>query len=188
MSNARTLLSSARAQITDAFRAGDTDADVTDYLRPLELGRDLQIDLLGELLSTARNKFDEPTSSDRWLAPRLHAVLRLTRYEAADSGLWAWLAVDLFSDYVRWRFPGRRGNDRDEAVGPPTKRFLGSDRDNGLARLWWSAELFRDGPDYSPVERAFAMQDIPNTWLSLNAVHHRAAAQAALAKIGRAHV
>jgi hypothetical protein len=181
MSNARALLPSARAQLTAGFRAGDTTADITDYLRPLDLGRELPVDLLTELINTAQTRFaDNPPGSDRWLAPRLHATLRLTRYEAADLGLWAWLAVDLFPYYVRWRFPGRRDADGEEAAGPPPKRFMGNDRDHGLARLWWGAELFRDGSDYGPVERAFKMQDVPNTWLSLNAVHHRAAAQAAL--------
>jgi hypothetical protein len=181
MTNARTLMTSARAQITNGFRAGDAAADIGDHLRPLDLGRDLPVDLITELLDTAQNSFaDDPPSSDRWLAPRLHATLRLTRHEAADPGLWAWIAVDLAPDYVRWRFPGRRGSDGEEAAGPPAKRFIGNDRDNAVARLWWGAELFRNGPDYGPVERAFRMQDVPNTWLSLNAVHHRAAAQAAL--------
>ncbi|MEV0290990.1 DUF6339 family protein [Kribbella sp. NPDC050820] len=181
MSNAKKLLPSVRAQITDAFRAGDGVANTEEYNRPLELGRDLPLDLVGELLATVQRDFaDDPAASDRWLAPRLHAVLRLTRYEAADRGLWAWLAVDLFPDYVRWRWRGRRSTEGEEPAGPPAKRFIGSERDNGLARLWWGAELFRDGADYGPVQSAFVMQDVPNTWLSLNAIHHRAAAQAAL--------
>ncbi|MGY1640833.1 DUF6339 family protein [Geodermatophilus sp. SYSU D00703] len=182
MSNAKTLLASVRGQITDAFRAGDTPAHTEDYRRPLDLGRDLPLELIGELLATAQHQFaEDPRLSDRWLAPRLHAALRLTREEAADRGLWAWMAVDLYPDYIRWRWRGRRNGDGEESAGPPVKRFIGNDRDHGLARLWWGAELFRDGSDYAPVERAFVMQDVPNTWLSLNAIHHRAAAQAALA-------
>jgi hypothetical protein len=181
MSNTKTLLPSVRAQITDAFRAGDATANTDEYIRPLELGRDLPLDLVGELLAMAQRNFaDDPPGSDRWLAPRLHAALRLTRHEAADRGLWAWLAIDLFPHYIRWRYRGRRGANGEDPVGPPAKRFIGSERDNGLARLWWGAELFRDGADYGPVERAFVMQDVPNTWLSLNAIHHRAAAQAAV--------
>ena len=181
MNNAKTLLPSVRAQITDAFRTGDATVNTEDYARPLELGRDLPIDLVRELLASAQRDFaDDPPASDRWLAPRLHATLRLTRHEAADRGLWAWLAVDLFPDYIRWRWRGRRSAEGEEPAGPPAKRFVGTERDNGLARLWWGAELFRNGADYGPVERAFVMQDVPNTWLALNAIHHRAAAQAAL--------
>jgi hypothetical protein len=180
MGNANTLLPSVRAQITNAFRAGDATANTDDYRRPLDLGRELRLDLVWELLSRAqRDYIDDPSASDRWLAPRLHAALRLTRYEAADRGLWAWLAVDLFPDYVRWRWPGRRGTNGEEPTSPGIKRFIGIERDHALARLWWGAELFRDGGDYGPVEQAFKMQDVPNTWLSLNAIHHPAA-QAAL--------
>jgi hypothetical protein len=180
-SNARILLGSARAQITDGFRAGEQAADVRDHLRPIDLGRDLPLELVTDVVNAACERFaDDPPISDRWLAPRLHATLRLTRHEAADSGIWAWMAVDLFADYVRWRWKGRRSADAEERTVPPTKRFVGGERDNALARLWWGAELFRDGADYAPVERAFRMQDVPNTWLALNAVHHRAAAQAAI--------
>lgn len=181
MSNAKTLLPSARAQITDAFRAGDAVPSIDEYVRSLEFGRNLALDLVGELLTAAQRDFaDDPPASDRWLAPRLHAALRLTRFEAADRGLWAWLAVALFPEYIRWRWRGRRGAEGEEPAGPPAKRFVGSERDNALARLWWGAELFRDGGDYGSVERAFVMQDVPNTWLALNAIHHHAAAQAAL--------
>lgn len=181
MSNANMLLPSVRAQVTDAFRAGDAAANVEDYVRPLDLGRDLALDVVGELLSVTQHDFaDDPPTSDRWLAPRLHAALRLTRSEAADRGLWAWLAIAQHPDYVRWRWRGRRGADGEDPAGAPVKRFVGSDRDNALARLWWGAELFRDAADYVPVERAFVMQDVPNTWLALDAIHHRAAAQAAL--------
>lgn len=181
MSNTQTLLPSVRAQLTDAFRDGEAEPNLEDYLRPLELGRDLPLDLVGQLLAGARKTFtDDPAASDRWLAPRLHAAVRLTRAEAADRGFWNWLAVAEFPDYVRWRFSGRRSGADDEASGTPLKRFVGNERDHALARLWWGAELFRNGSDYGPVERAFVMQDVPNTWLILNAIHHRAAAQAAL--------
>jgi hypothetical protein len=42
------------------------------------------------------------------------------------------------------------------------------------------AELTRNGPDYGPTATAFRMQDIPNTWLRLDAFHHRPAALAAV--------
>lgn len=36
---------------------------------------------------------EERTRADAWLAPRLHATLRLTRQEAADRRLWNHLAL-----------------------------------------------------------------------------------------------
>jgi hypothetical protein len=182
MSNAKTLLPTARGQLTSAFRQGLADADLSEFLQPLELDRDLPLDDVRRLLERAMQSFEDPVASDAWLAPRLHAVLRLRRNEAAERGIWAWLATVEFPEYARWRFPGKSADEEEDESkrGTPLKRFLGSGRDNALARLWWGAELFRNGDDYEPVVRAFAKQDVPNTWLSLDAVHHPAAAQAAL--------
>jgi hypothetical protein len=169
-SNARILLPAARSLLTDDFRLGISNPDLTDYLSPLALDRNLDLVTVKALLERTIEKFrEDPAHSDEWLAPRFHAALRLRRTEAGDTGLWRWLGVVVFDDYVRWRF---------SAV--PLKRFVGGDRDHALSRLWWGAELFRNGGDYGPVTRAFSMQDIPNTWLILNAMHNRAAAQAAL--------
>jgi hypothetical protein len=182
MSNARVLLPAARAQLTPAFRQGLSDPDLRDYLQPFALDDDLPLDDVRRLLQHAADAFaSDPPASDRWLAPRLHAALRLRRAEAAERGLWGWLGAVEYPDYARWRFPGRGEEEEDESKrGTPLKRFVGSGRDHALARLWWGAELFRNGSSYAPVVRAFVKQDVPSTWLSLDAVHHPAAAQAAL--------
>jgi hypothetical protein len=182
MSNAQTLLPSARGQLTPAFRQGFAEVDLREFIQPFELDRDLALDDVRRLLAHAMESFADPVASDAWLAPRLHAVLRLRRNEAAGRGLWGWLATVEFSDYTRWRFPGKTADEEEDESkrGTPLKRLVGSGRDNALSRLWWGAELFRNGEDYTPVVNAFAKQDVPNTWLSLDAVHHPAAAQAAL--------
>ncbi|TKK85796.1 hypothetical protein FDA94_24510 [Herbidospora galbida] len=115
----------------------------------------------------------ERTSADAWLAPVLHATLRLTRREASDPGLWNYLAIGLAPEYVYWRHMSR-GN-------PPTvsrTRFSGPFYSQAFARLWWAAELFRDGPDYGPVAVACANQDVMNTVLRLEMILHRPTAQA----------
>jgi hypothetical protein len=115
----------------------------------------------------------ERTLADAWLAPVLHATLRLTRREASDSRIWNHLAVRLAPDYVYWRHLSR-GN-------PPTvsrTRFSGPFHSQAFARLWWAAELFRDGPDYGPVVVACRNQDVLNTALRLDVILHRPTAQA----------
>ncbi|MEO3807956.1 DUF6339 family protein [Sphaerisporangium sp. B11E5] len=115
----------------------------------------------------------ERTSADAWLAPVLHATLRLTRREASDSRIWNYLALRLAPDYVYWRHLSR-GN-------PPTvsrARFSGPFHSQAMARLWWAAELFRDGPDYGPVVAACSNQDVLNTVLRLDVILHRPTAQA----------
>jgi Family of unknown function (DUF6339) len=94
--------------------------------------------------------------SDRWLAPRLHWALRLTRAEASERGTWLWLALR-YAPYVEWRWSGKVGITEDRWYGPIHKQ--------ALARLWWGGELFRNGEDYTPVERAFVRQDLPNSYL-----------------------
>lgn len=114
----------------------------------------------------------KPTQVDAWLAPRLHAVLRLTRAEAADSALWNYLALGVAPDFVVWRHLSelRKTVNASYFKGPHYKQ--------AFARLWWSAELFRNGPDYVPVVTACGNQDMLNTVLRMDVIDHRPTAQA----------
>ncbi|WP_327088237.1 DUF6339 family protein [Nonomuraea sp. NBC_01738] len=128
-----------------------------------------------QLVDEAMKRFtpSERTTADAWIAPALHATLRLTRREAADSRIWNYLAIRLAPDYVYWRHLSR-GN-------PPTVsrvRFSGPFHSQAFARLWWAAELFRDGSDYAPVVVACSNQDVLNTVLRLEVILHRPTAQA----------
>ncbi|MFS0695834.1 DUF6339 family protein [Streptomyces nitrosporeus] len=132
-----------------------------------------------EIIEEAMHRFDVVrTDADAWLAPRLHATLRLTRAEAADAGLWNFLALAVAPDFVLWRhLPLGAADD-----GSPRKinsvRFVGPHYSQAFARLWWSAEMFRDGPDYTPVEIACGNQDMINTALRLAAIDHKPTALA----------
>lgn len=134
---------------------------------------------LRRLLDEAMLRFDDNhTGADAWLAPRLHATLRLTRAEATQAELWNFLALAVASDYVLWRHlaPGvdKEGNTR-KASGA---RFTGPQYTQAFARLWWAAELFRDGEDYRPAEIACGNQDVLNTVLRLDAIDHKPTALA----------
>ncbi|MEU1729239.1 DUF6339 family protein [Nonomuraea sp. NPDC005692] len=128
-----------------------------------------------QLFDEAMKRFTtaERTSADAWLAPVLHATLRLTRREASDSRIWNYLAVRLAPDYVYWRHLSR-GNPHTVS----RTRFSGPFYSQAFARLWWAAELFRDGPDYGPVVVACGNQDVLNTVLRLDIILHRPTAQA----------
>lgn len=137
---------------------------------------------LSELLGEAMVRFEDDHTqgryhrSDAWLAPRLHATLRLTRREAADPRLWAFLALRLAPDYVFQRHPAKSVKDG----APQINRafFTGPFHKQAFSRLWWAAELFRDGADYRPVEIACANQTTFNTTLRYEIVAHRPTAQA----------
>ncbi len=127
-------------------------------------------DLIDDAMYIYRD--DRPTQADAWLAPRLHAILRLTRAEAADPGLWNYLALGVAPDFVVWRHL----SETKKTVN--ARYFKGPYHKQAFARLWWSAELFRNGPDYEPVVIACGNQDMLNTVLRLDVIDHRPTAQA----------
>ncbi|MFD7863310.1 DUF6339 family protein [Streptomyces sp. NPDC057682] len=141
-----------------------------------------------DLIDDALHEFGEgkPTAADAWLAPRLHATLRLTRREASDRGLWNYLALGVAPDYVVWRHTTepRKG----EPPRVAATRFRGASYTQAFARLWWAAELFRNGPDYGPVEVACTHQDVLNTALRLAVIDHRPTARALIGLIERGTV
>lgn len=117
------------------------------------------------------------TAADAWLAPRLHAALRISRREAADPAIWNHLALGVAPDYVAWRHMGAPTAKSPEPRISPA-RFKGVADRQCFSRLWWAAELFRNGPDYSPVEAACSNQDLIHTVLRVSLIDHRPTAQA----------
>ncbi|WP_329541746.1 DUF6339 family protein [Streptomyces sp. NBC_01358] len=141
-----------------------------------------------DLVDDAMHVFsaDKATAADAWLAPRLHATLRLTRREAADRRFWNYLALGVAPDYVVWR-----QTTKPKDGGPPrvaASRFRGSADSQAFARLWWAAELFRNGPDYGPVVTACGQQEMFNSALRLSVIDHRPTAQALVTLISRGTV
>jgi len=180
------LTSSVRSIISEEFRRGDIKSlDLSAYLTEIKFDRSISLEPLSELIITAMNKFgNEPSKSDPWLGPRVHSALRLTRREAAEKALWQYLTVVEFPNYVRWRW----GNDENEKAAP-LDRFFGEDSKNSLARLWWAAELTRNGADYSRTTTALGISRFFVSWQHLILMHHRPCALAVvdfLAKLQKA--
>ncbi|MGW2448441.1 DUF6339 family protein [Streptomyces sp. NPDC001675] len=136
------------------------------------------VEPLRDLVDDAMHQFKENrTDADGWLAPRLHATLRLTRREAADQRLWNHLALAVAPDYVAFRHPPvppRSGG----APRINRDRFKGAADRQCFSRLWWLAEMFRNGDDYAPVVAACANQDLIHNALRLDLLDHRPTAQA----------
>ncbi|UYQ62305.1 DUF6339 family protein [Streptomyces peucetius] len=137
-----------------------------------------EVEPLRELVEDAMHEFqDNRTRADGWLAPRLHAALRLTRREAADRRLWNHFAMAVAPDYVAWRHPPAPAQGRSEPR-INVERFKGAPDRQCFSRLWWAAEMFRNGKDYSPVEVACANQDLIHNALRRDLIDHRPTAQA----------
>ncbi|MBV7698740.1 DUF6339 family protein [Streptomyces sp. TRM70350] len=150
---------------------------VSNSLAPLDDSSRWNAAEVRALLDEVMERFEaeRPTASDAWLAPRLHYTLRMTRAEATDSGVWNFIALRVAPDFVRWRW----GHEKDgRVVVGQAARFSGRWDIQCFSRLWWAAELFRDGEDYRPVVAACSNQDILNTALRLDMNNHRPTAQA----------
>jgi Family of unknown function (DUF6339) len=138
------------------------------------------IDVLDSLMADVRVRttqadWDDRARSDRWLAPRVHYSLRLYRAEAADRGVWQWVALR-YPWYVEWRWAGQDGQVADD-------RWWGPVHKQAFARLWWGAETFRDGSDYRTAQQAFVFQDLPNSYLHRPIVRCRSLALAVVERI-----
>jgi hypothetical protein len=177
MSELKGLRADIRALVSDEnFRNGSQLAvEYEPYLVDLDLGRKVSLAPLRAVLEEGRKRHSKTWSeTDGWLAPRVHATLRLTRREASDRRLWAYLNVAAFPDHVRWRWL----DPDDENSKVPIDRFLGEDSVNQLGRLWWGAELTRNGPDYTRTTKAFRSSQFARSWQVLDVMHQRPAALA----------
>ncbi|MEU5463957.1 DUF6339 family protein [Streptomyces althioticus] len=169
--------SAADAFLTDGLLRGEevhSGIDLAKVVEPLpEDDARWSVEPIRSLVEDAMFEFrDERTKADAWLAPRLHATLRLTRREAAEKRLWNHLALAVAPDYVVWRHLSKASG---RVAG---ERFSGSGDRQCFSRLWWAAELFRDGPDYKPVEVACSNQDLIHSVLKKDLIDHRPTAQA----------
>ncbi|MGK4579585.1 DUF6339 family protein [Kitasatospora sp. HPMI-4] len=143
-------------------------------------------DLAEDAMAYCRNSGLKATQADAWLAPRLHSALRLTRREAADPGFWNYLALGVAPDYVVWRHLSEPKDGKVAKVA--ADRFRGQYHKQAFARLWWAAELFRDGSDYDPVVTACGNQDILNSALRASVINHRPTAQAIVRLVAKGAV
>jgi hypothetical protein len=182
MTTLKSLDHNASRLITPAFRLGTEEPSFADFETDLDLGHPIDLDAVRLFIDEAKRRYTrtQSTEADVWLAPRLHHSLRLTRREAAYRGMWRWLGAVFASDYVRWRWGPADQDSSDVDAAAAEDRFIGPDTKHALARLWWMAELFRDGPDYAPVAKALANQDIPNNLFRMDIAHHRPTVQAAV--------
>ena len=124
------------------------------------IGRDVMLrdldDALDDVIS--RTTAFDAAAIDSAAAPAIHAALRLTRREAADIGVWRWLAVVHRPDFVRHRWEFR-------AWSTMRDRFwrAGTRPDsNAIGRLWWIAELTHEGRSYALTERVLSSQTLAN--------------------------
>lgn len=107
----------------------------------------VDLERLDRVISDAMSKHGpQETTVDAAMAIPLHQSLPLSRRQAADRGIWAWLGSMRYADFVAHRWGKTKVGLR------PLERFTGNRVRQTLARLWWAVELTwsrEDGYEWS---------------------------------------
>lgn len=158
-----------KVKLERALEAGDWSA-AEALAEPTQIKFDDA--LVKRIVAEALKRFPTGSSDDaldQWLAARIHNCIRLSRRDAADSGIWTWFAVTYFRPYIHRRF------------GKPKSWWRFDDGNvlrNGVARLWWAAEIVRNGSSYDLVEPALRAVRVFQNVGELRYSWHREAARA----------
>lgn len=136
-----TLLPEGRRLLTREFLNGElerwSEEECREYTRPLQRAHDLDEFFKALQIRIPRNKADV----DRDLAVAIHRSLPLHRREAADPGVWRYLAVVAAPEFIRRRWSAEEDTFRSRFWRPGARPDS-----NYYSRLWWIAEL-TSGPD-----------------------------------------
>lgn len=151
-----------RRLVGESFMRGEVgveETDLRDFLEPVEYDGEVDLTALDDRFEEVVDSHEAyDTDMDGLLAPEVHRQLDVSRRVASDPGLWHWLAVVRYPDFVRHRWKYRS----EEAM---REKFLAAGSDlysNAIHRLWWISELTHDGDDYSLPRKVFANQTIVN--------------------------
>lgn len=149
-----------------------------------DIGRDTPLEPLDNAVEEVVSS-TEPTTSeiDQLAAPRVHQALSLTRREAGDLGIWRYLTVVRYAEFVRhrWGF---------SSTSEMRRRFIGSERwnSNTLSRLWWAAEMtYNEQTSYELTQMAFESQHVARSVFERNFSMNQAAAAAFINVFHREH-
>ncbi len=151
-----------RRLVGPAFLEGEITLEsegLDDYVEPLPGEPTANLQAIDDAIETVIAEYPQyDTSMDKALAEKIHTNLDITRRTAGDPGLWHWLAVVRYPEFVRHRWEYRS----EEAM---REKFLGAGSDlysNAIHRLWWIAELTADDDDYTVTRTVFSNQTMVN--------------------------
>lgn len=169
-----TLRPEGRRLVTEELATGVVARWDEDTWKPLvdDRERRVPLDELDQRIATVigdHAPFDP--AIDAALAPQLHRALRLTRREAADIGIWRFLAVVHAPHFVRHRWEHKSWATAKTRFWSPGTRH----NSNAFGRLWWIAELTREGESYALTARALAKQSIATQIFARTWSQHRPA-------------
>jgi hypothetical protein len=122
-----------------------------------ETEQPLSLDALAEaveqlLTSTPRHD----ARLDQLAAPMIHRALPLSRREAAQPGVWRYLAIVCHPELVRHRWEALSWSTTRSRYWSPGTRH----DSNAFSRLWWIAEITRDGDCYALTQEVLSRQHL----------------------------
>lgn len=151
------LTESGQALVSDAFLQGEESLD-RDDLGPYLNHTGIEVDLtpLDERIEAVieNEDYDRKSHIDGAIAETVHETLDLTRREAAIEGIWHYLTVIEYPEFVHHRWDSKM-----------REKFLAGGTDiysNALHRLWWIAEITEIDGDYTRTREIFEMQELAN--------------------------
>lgn len=173
----RTLRREGRRLVTEELASGAVSRWDEDTWRPLtdEREQPISLDELDEHLARVMRDHEPfDPAIDAALAPRLHQALPLSRRDAADLGVWRFLAVAHAPELVRHRWEHRSW-----AVAR-TRFWAGGTRHtaNAFGRLWWIAELTRQADSYELTTRVLGKPSLATVVFARTWSQHRPAVEA----------
>jgi hypothetical protein len=151
------------ALVTNEFLVEDIKYDesrLEEFREPTGYEGNLQ--LLGQVLDWVMS--DEcdlqrgDSDLDAAVAPAVRRCIDIPLRAAGDHRLWNYLAVGWRPDYVRYRWPPDEGGRTTTSM---REKFTKSMRDlyaPAFGRLWFMAELSRQGENYGPTEELLKNQ------------------------------
>ena len=158
----RRLTEDGRRLVGDTFLRGETnlnDESINEYVEPMPGGAKADLSTLDTAFDAVVAEYERTeTAMDGKLTADVHRCLDISRRTASDPGLWHWLAVVRYPEFVRHRWEYR-------SEAAMREKFLGAGSDlysNAIHRLWWIAELTSDGQDYTLTQQVFNNQTMVN--------------------------
>lgn len=178
--NLQILLPEGRRLLTKEFlhdaRARWSHAQCHDVVAPLERS----IPLGGFIADLPRHLPDNKADVDGELAVAIHQHLPLHRREAADPGVWRYLAVIAAPEFIRLRWSADENTFRSRFWTPGTRPDS-----NYYSRLWWIAELTAGvDHDYTRTRKALSSQALANAIFVRNFSHYFPAVKACIDVLG----
>lgn len=150
----QSLLPTARRLLTREFLHGELDRWTEDEYRDLLVPLERSIRLDDFIAALPRRLPRNKAELDGDIAVAIHRSLPLTRREAADPGIWRYLAIITAPDFIR-----RRWSADEETFSSRFWRPGARPDSNYYSRMWWIAELTAGvDHDYSRTRKALSSQ------------------------------